>query len=214
MMTKSIKIFFLIATGIFLLPSMVIAQQLTKEEVNLKLEEGYKLMQLGQNEQADKIFRTILDQAPSLPPDICYYFGVNSFQLGKYKQSINWLNKYLELKGTNGQYFESCEEYLDLAELAYQKDQNKADDVEAIEPDYLTTEKEPTPLPEGVDRIIDCEKYGKIICPVCKGKGVIVKEGLFGKEFNTCPYGDDYGYMSCEDYNLLLQGKLEPKDRL
>jgi len=183
--------------------------QLDKEEVEKRIDHAALMMYNGQYNEADLEFKFILDNAQSLNPDICYYFGVNSLFLKKYKQSINWLNKYLELKGSQGEYSDKSTEYLALAEKAYlteRKSSTPAMDTSSIA-------KEIKPENYHIHNIIDCEKYGKIVCPVCKGKGVIIKEGLFGKEYNTCPYGDDYGYMSCEDYNLLMQGKLSPNKK-
>ncbi len=182
-------------------------EKLDKAEADKRIEHASILMYNGQYAQADEEFKFILDHAQSLNPDICYYFGVNSLFLKKYKQSINWLNKYLELKGSQGKFSDKCTDYLALAEKAYLK---KTETTEEAPSEMPEEAKELKPDNYNIHNIIDCEKYGKIVCPVCKGKGVIIKEGLFGKEYNTCPYGDDYGYMSCEDYNLLMQGKLEP----
>ena len=180
-------------------------EKIEKEEADRRIEQAANMMYNGQYEDADEAFKFVLDNSKSLNPDICYYFGVNSLFLKKYKQSINWLNKYLELKGSQGEFSDKCGDYLALAEKAYLKENNTT----STSPmDSTATAKELKPENYNINNIIDCEKYGKIICPVCKGKGVIIKEGLFGKEYNTCPYGDDYGYMSCEDYNLLMQGKL------
>ena len=202
---------FIIIFFVFWNHSLAQDNDLEKEETSARIEKAANEMYAGNYEESYQQFKSILDNAKSLPPEICYYFGVNSFQLKKYKQSINWLNKYLELKGTNGEHSESCEAYLNLAEEEYRTEhtnnsENKTDDT-------LAVVEEMVPSNYDIHNIIDCNKYGKIICPVCKGKGVIIKEGLFGKEYRTCPYGDDYGYMSCEDYNLLMQGKLEPKKR-
>src|SRR5690606_3057532 len=189
--------------------------QMEKSEVKVRMESAYKHLMAGNYEKADEEFRHVLANAPTLPPEICYYFGLNSYYLGKYKQSINWLNKYIELKGTDGQFFESSEKYLDLAEEAFRKERNIAAEGDLANPDSDThfSNSEDGFTNRKPDEVVDCERLGKVICPVCKGKGVIIKEGLFGREYNTCPYGDNYGYMSCEDYNLLLQGKLEPQQK-
>ncbi len=201
---------YLFLGGILFFCQIALAQDadFQRQQTAKQIDDAVKIMYSGDYEKADRAFRSILDQATTLPPEICYYFGVNSFRLNKYKQSINWLNKYLELIGTNGEHSESCEEYLALAEDAYLEKHGKA----SLNLETSTEEDDMAILPSNYDinSVIDCNKYGKIICPVCQGKGVIIKEGLFGKEYNTCPYGDDYGYMSCEDYNLLMQGKLNP----
>ena len=67
------------------------------------LDLGIKQFESGQYDEADESFRQVLETVQVLPAEICFYFGANSFHLEKYKQSINWLNKYIALKGTSGQ---------------------------------------------------------------------------------------------------------------
>ena len=158
----------------------------------------------GDYESADKSFRIVLESVKVLPAEICYYFGANSYYLKRYKQSINWLNKYIELKGTAGQYFEVCSKILKLAEQEYlQTNTNQ-------EPSDNLAKEESKKL-SGLSEI-DCDSGVRIICPVCMGKTVIIKKGLFGNEYRTCPYCDDHGTLSCEEYNLLLKGELKPRN--
>jgi len=166
------------------------------------LDLGIKQYENGNFEEADQSFRQVLESVKVLPAEICFYFGVNSFYLEKYKQSINWLNKYIALKGTSGQYFEECSEYLKKAEENYltasASNKNEVyDPGEAV--DYTVMPK------------VDCGPSGKVICPVCKGQTVIIKRGAFGLIYKTCPYSDDHGYLTCDEYNLLLQGLLKPR---
>ncbi len=185
---------------------MVSGQDMQHGEDMTYLELGVQQMNAGEYESADQSFRTVLESVKVLPSEICYYFGVNSYHLGRYKQSINWLNKYIELKGTSGQYFDNTTEYLRKSEEAYrsqQTDQEKetADSDSEVEVDYEN-------LPD-----LDCGPSGKLICPVCTGITVIIKRDKFGKYvYQSCPYCDDHGYLTCEEYKLLLKGALKPKD--
>lgn len=174
-------------------------------------ERGQKLMYLdlgiqqyesGNYEEADKSFREVLESVKVLPAEICYYVGVNSFYLEKYKQSINWLNKYMALKGTSGQFFDNCTKYLEKAEENYllasgEKEQEVFDPGEEV--DY-------TVMPE-----VDCGPTGKVVCPVCKGQTVIIKKSAMSLAYKSCPYCDNHGNLSCDNYNLLLKGELKPK---
>lgn len=166
------------------------------------LDLGIKQYESGRYEDADKSFRQVLETVKVLPAEICFYFGVNSFYLEKYKQSINWLNKYIALKGTTGQYFDECTLYLEKAEekylLASTNDQNEVyDPGESV--DY-------TVMPR-----IDCGPSGKVICPVCKGQTVIIKRSAMSLAYRSCTYCDNHGNLTCDEYNLLLQGELKPK---
>ena len=178
-------------------------------ELLQRMDKGAELMELAKFEEADIEFKYVLDHAPVIPADICYYFGANSFYLDKYKQAINWLSKYIELKGTMGRHFDEAERLLELAKVRYQQESLSLEGG-TTSADFQANDE---PQEFVITTDIDCGPTGKLICPVCHGKGVIIKNGLFGKEYNTCQYGDEYGYMTCEDYNLLLQGKLKPKKR-
>ena len=51
---------------------------------------------------ADSLLKKTILKQESVSSEITFLFGKNSYFLKKYEQSINWLNKYLELKGQNG----------------------------------------------------------------------------------------------------------------
>src|SRR4051812_32839687 len=57
---------------------------------------------------ADVKFLYVLKNIKSVPSDLAYYFGKNSYYIGKYKQSVDWLNKYIQLKGTSGTFSEDA----------------------------------------------------------------------------------------------------------
>jgi hypothetical protein len=146
---------------------------------------------------ADEKFRYVLDNIKSVPSDLTFHFGKNSFFLGKYKQSIDWLNKYIQLKGTNGQFYTQAVDWKKKAEDEFLKE--KAADSKKVEEVFST------------DYDIDCGPTGKVTCPVCKGDHVIIKKGAFGNEYKTCGYCNEHGVLTCEEYNKLLRGELKPK---
>jgi hypothetical protein len=57
---------------------------------------------------ADAKIVNILKTVRSVPSDLTFYLGKTSFYLQKYKQSVDWLNKYIQLKGTSGQFSEEA----------------------------------------------------------------------------------------------------------
>jgi hypothetical protein len=176
---------------------MAILEQRRKAEVMRELDSGVYFMDNMQYELADKKFRYVLQNVKAVPSDLTFYFGKNSFYTANYKQSIDWLNKYIELKGTTGQHYNEAATILAKAEGEFNK--SKSQNVKKAE----------EVLSKNYD--IDCGPGGKAYCPVCKGDHVIVKKGPFGDEFKTCPYCDDHGLLSCEDYNKLLRGELKKK---
>ena len=165
--------------------------------ISMALDEGVELMEQGKFKEADSKFREVLRNVNVVPTNLTYYFGKNSYYLGKYRQSIDWLNKYIELKGTSGQYYQDCVAFLEKAERAHME-KRKVDLKEAEE--VLAS-----------DYYIDCGPAGKVVCPVCKGKTVIITQGTFSNIYKTCPYSDNHGNLSCDEYNLLLRGELEAK---
>ena len=170
-------------------------EQRKKTAVLQQLDSGVYFMDMGDYATADQKFRHVLENIKSVPSDLTFFFGKNSFHLKKYKQSIDWLNKYIQLKGTTGQYYEEATQYLNNAETEFVKE--KSDEAkktgEVLSKDYD----------------IDCGPSGKVSCPVCKGDHVIVKKGPFGDEYKTCPYCNEHGILTCEEYNKLLRGQLK-----
>lgn len=173
-------------------------EQAKNAAIMRKLDRGIEKMELADYQQADRLFREVLAEAKVVPTELTFYFGKNSYLMEKYKQSIDWLNKYIEIKGTKGQFFEEAKGILAKANAAYLEVRSaNTSEAEAI----LTSN----------NFNVDCGPSGMVICPVCQGEGVIIQNGPFGRVYKSCPYSDDYGRLSCEDYNKLLQGELQPR---
>lgn len=172
-------------------------EQIRKAALMREMDSGVYLMDVGKYALADAKFQHVLDNVRSVPSDLTFYFGKNSFHLQKYKQSIDWLTKYIQLKGTNGQFSREAIEWLKQAEAEFMKEKATAS-IKASE--VLSTSYD-----------IDCGPAGKVTCPVCKGDHVVIKRGAFGDEYKTCQYCDDHGWLTCEEYNLLLRGQLKPR---
>lgn len=170
-------------------------EQMKKSELLRQLDSGVYYMDIGDHLTADAKFRFVLENIKSVPSDLTFFFGKNSYYIEKYKQSIDWITKYIQLKGTNGQYSKEAASLLKNAEAEYLKEKanemQKAGEVLSVNYD------------------IDCGPAGKVTCPVCKGDHVLIKKGAFGSEYTTCPYCNDHGLLTCEQYNLLLRGELK-----
>jgi hypothetical protein len=162
------------------------------------LDSGVYYMDHSEYTLADQKFKYVMDNVKSVPSDLTFYFGKNSFYLNRFKQSIDWLNKYIQLKGTSGQYHKEAIDYLKRAETEFIKEKN------------IEAQKAGEVLSANYD--IDCGPSGKVSCPVCKGDHVITKKAAFGDEYKTCPYCDEHGILTCEEYNQLLRGQLKAKN--
>lgn len=163
-----------------------------------ELDSGVYFMNEGNYKSADEKFKYVLANIQGVPSDLAYHFGKNSYLLGQYAQSVDWLNKYIQLKGMNGQYSEDAVRWLRKAEEGVLEARAKEN-----------AEKEAQLLSSNYD--IDCGPTGKVICPVCNGNHVIIKAGPFGDQYQTCPYCNEHGILTCEEYNLLIRGSLKPK---
>lgn len=175
-------------------------QHARKAELMRTMDQGVDSMNVGKYAVAEELFKKVLKGSKVIPTDLCFYFGKNSYNLEKYQQSVDWLNKYIEIKGTSGQYYEETLTLLDKANAEYLKIKSK--ERQEAQNILLSNNYE-----------IDCGPSGKVICPVCQGEGVIIENGPFGKKYRECPYSDDHGYLTCEQYNQLLRGELEPQNK-
>jgi hypothetical protein len=172
-------------------------EQRKKAELLRQLDSGVYFMDNNEYLAAEAKFKYVLEHVKSVPSDLTFFFGKNSYLLDKYKQSIDWLNKYIQLKGTSGQYYNEATQLLEKAQAGYVKEKAKE------------TKKTEEVLSSNYD--IDCGPAGKVTCPVCKGTHVIIKRGAFGDDYRTCPYCDDHGMLTCDEYNRLLRGQLDKK---
>lgn len=163
--------------------------------VRAQLDSAVYLTDNGEYQAADEKYVYVLKNMKSIPSDLAYNFGRNSYQLGKYSQSIDWLNKYIQLKGTSGTYSDEAATWLEKANAARLKERQE----ESANASVI--------LSRNYD--IDCGPTGKVTCPVCKGSTVVIKRTYFGESYKTCTACNHNGYLNCEDFNKLLRGELK-----
>src|SRR4051812_1930205 len=167
--------------------------------VRQQMDSGIYYMDHEEFELADSKFKYALNNMRSIPSDLTFFFGKNSYFLGKYKQSVDWLTKYIQLKGTTGSYSAEAMDWKKKAEAGL-VEVHKGETVRALE----TLSK---------DYIIDCGPLGKVTCPVCNGSTVIIKKGYMGETYTTCQYCDKHGQLTCDEYNQLIRGQLKASNR-
>jgi len=145
---------------------------------------------------ADSILKEKILNNNRVSSELTFLFGKNSFFLEKYEQSINWLNKYLELKGESGIFSDESIKFLELS-----NSKNLTENSKNIENVYVELYSY---------NYIDCQNNRKV-CPICKGTSVMIIETDVSKIYKTCPFSDNKGFLTCDEYNLFLRGKLKPK---
>ena len=182
---KPIIIFFIP----FFIPNISFSQKSEVKVIeDLILEQKYFL--------ADSILKEKILNNNRVSSELTFLFGKNSFFLEKYEQSINWLNKYLELKGESGIFSDESIKFLELS-----NSKNLIENSKNIENVYVELYSY---------NYIDCQNNRKV-CPICKGTSVMIIETDVSKIYKTCPFSDNKGFLTCDEYNLFLRGKLKPK---
>lgn len=171
---------------------------LSQEYRSLLIDSEQSIINERYNE-ADSLLIIIINNIDSIPSNLTFLFGKNSYHLKKYKQSINWLNKYIELKGMLGIYTEEAIKYLELANTNYII--NSKSDTENVIIELFSY------------RYIECPNDKKL-CPICKGSSVMITKTNLGKIYRTCPFSDEKGFLTCDQYNNFLRGKLVPKIKI
>ncbi|MFA0962835.1 hypothetical protein AB9P05_13615 [Roseivirga sp. BDSF3-8] len=171
--------------------------RLEKTEALTKMDKAIALTDAGKYTEANGYFLEAMDQLEVLPPELCYHFGRNSYYLKKYSQSLSWLYKYLELKGSQGRYSTEAGKFIEKAESGLRQEKEGLVKVSTL------TE----PSTEEYSVAAPCEKGQQVKCPVCHGEGVVITQGVFENTYRTCPYGDD-GAMACETFMLFRDGRL------
>ena len=156
-----------------------------KEIENLILKKEYQ--------KADSILKRNIINNNKVSSELTFLFGKNSFFLKKYKQSINWLNKYLELKGELGKYADESIRFLELSNAKNILESEK--DLENVYVKLFSY------------NYIECKNDRKI-CPICEGSSVIIIETEVSKIYKTCPFSDNKGFLTCDEYNMFLRGEL------
>ncbi len=184
--------------SIVLLLTFQLNAQTAESQLQLFIDDGVALMNQRSYAKANEKFQVVINQLKPLPSRIAFYFGKNSYFLGEYKQSINWLSKYIQLKGTSAPFYDEAKQYLSLSEKSY-LEQNKS---------------ELSEIEEDLNSDFECYSQDKMVCPACKGTGVLITKGVLQNRYETCPFSGGDGYLSCTEYNLFLKGKLKPADEI
>jgi hypothetical protein len=170
-------------------------QRQRNRSIREELDSAIALTDAGEYEAADAKYRHVLQNLKSLPSDLTFHFGKNSYLMGQYSQSVDWLNKYIQLKGTGGQYSEEAVTWLKKAEQDLLKEREEKSKQASV---LLSKNYN-----------IDCGPSGKVTCPVCNGSTVVIKKTYLGDSYKTCTFCKQLGYLTCEDYNKMLRGELK-----
>ena len=164
--------------------------------MNQRLNYAKELMAQEKYQEANAVFREMLNSGQVLPDDLAYLFAETLYMLGQYQNSRNFLIKYLQVAGKNGNYYKQATE-LDalLEEKLHENEYCAFCNHEGYR--FITCTH-----CEGSGQVIDhCShcKGSKIInCQTCYGEGVQIYTDNFGKrKYKTCPTCKGNGTHDC-----------------
>lgn len=182
----------LLVTSLFLILSLTTKALPIDSLVMEKVKEGVYYMENEQYQKAGVTFGELMKPGIVLPDEICYYMGNSLYHTGRTRNSLRFLWKYLELTDTIGVYYH---ETIALLESMGEGNPNeKVDDIE--DENFISVQDDP------------CQGKDHVVCPICGGTGVIVKQSNFGTVYKTCAYSNEHGVMDCESYKKYLDGEL------
>ncbi|GAB2502801.1 outer membrane protein assembly factor BamD [Algoriphagus taiwanensis] len=147
-------------------------------------------------ETANSIFRNLIDSGLPLPEEMPYYFSETLYHLGQYDNSQNFLNKYLEITGFNGQNYKGA---VELKE----KLSGPIAEIRACSLCDLKGYRFGTCFTcEGKKQIEQscsyCKSKGVVGCSRCAATGMIKKTNVFNiVEFYECERCSGKGRLTC-----------------
>ena len=166
-------------------PYYVFGQMNTGHQVSQLTKEAKELMDEGHYKAAYKAFRAILDSEKVLPTNLSYYFSETLYHLGQYQNSQNFLDKYLKITGTGGDYYHKANTLLRLLT-------DKFNEIAACSfCDISGYQLISCTYCNGAKHLVEschiCSGVGIIDCKKCGGEGILIMVGVLDeKKYQTC----------------------------
>ncbi|MDN3690222.1 tetratricopeptide repeat protein [Cyclobacterium jeungdonense] len=158
-------------------------------------------------QDANAHFREIIASNLPIPPEMPYYFAETLYQLGQYHNSDNFVRKYLDLNGFEGEHYTNARALLEkLADPMAAIRSCEFCDSRGYRYQTCTTchgeghTEQPCSL---------CRGHGVIGCSRCAGDGLVTKKNVFNiVEYFECERCSGEGRLTCTQCNgsLVEQG--------
>jgi hypothetical protein len=160
------------------------------------LEEAKGYMAKEDYRAADKKFRQILSLNEVVPTEALYFFAFTLEKNHQLQSSRNFLNKYTDLTGKSGEYFNEARMLQNRLDVL-------AREIEAC--DYcdndgfrLVTCGQCDGSGHVDDKCPLCHGFGEITCHKCLGEGVQISKNQFGENvYKTCDVCAGKGKETC-----------------
>lgn len=172
------------------------AQTSDQPLVSQYLEQAKNLMYEGKYQDANVVFRKMLALNTTLPEDMSYLFAETLFHLKQYRNSQNFLTKYLTLTGRTGSYYDAALELQELLDVAVREVINclfcNGVGFRLV---ACTTCNEEGSIKKTCP---NCQGLGRTKCTKCYGEGVLVSLNRLGtRQYATCDNCDGKGIHTC-----------------
>lgn len=183
-------------------------QEQFDEEVLALFEKARAQMEADDYEGANATFRKALATKKVLPTSLSYFFAKTLFVIHQNQNAKNFVDKYIELAGQGGDYYDEALTLKNLIEQEFQ-------DIKDCQLCNLSGYKYITcdnckGVGETVELCYKCNGNSPVMCPQCIGRGVVITTKAFGEKiYNSCTRCESKGYIDCP----ICHGKKEISGR-
>ena len=166
-------------------------------EIRALMNQAVDEMSSGKYAEANVTFRKMLASKRVLPTNMSYFFAETLYMINQFHNSENFVDKYLNLAGKGGDYYDQA---VGLKQLLEDKKTEIKDCNYCNIFGYRLVKCQ---LCDGHGSLKStcyyCKGYGKTNCLTCQGDGVIITKNIFGvEEYRTCHVCDTKGYNVCK----------------
>lgn len=189
-------IFLITGTAVFAQDPDFPVQQQFDEDVEALIAQARAQMEADDYEGANITFRKALATKKVLPTSMSYFFAKTLFVIHQNQNAKNFVEKYIELAGKGGDYYEEAVTLRNLIDQEFQ-------DIKDCELCNLSGYRYATcdncnGLGHTVELCYKCYGNSPIMCPQCIGRGVVITTTAFGeKVYSSCNKCESKGYIDC-----------------
>jgi DnaJ-class molecular chaperone len=153
-------------------------------------------MEAGEYEKANEFFRQIIQSNAAIPSEMPYLFAETLYQLKQYNNSLNFLNKYLDLNGFQGEHYQEAKALEKKLEEPMRQIENCS---YCDKKGYLLLSCTTCSGEKQVEQLCTlCKAQGIVGCSRCAGKGIVTKKNVFNiVEYYDCERCSGSGRLTC-----------------
>ena len=171
-------------------------QQQFEPEVETLIAKARQQMAADDYEGANVTFRQALATKKVLPTSMSYFFAKTLFVIHQNQNAKNFVEKYIELAGQGGDYYEDAVRLLELINAEFKAiEECKFCNLSGYR--YTTCEN-CGGAGETIEDCYKCHGNSPIMCPKCIGRGVVITVTSFGEKiYTSCDRCQSKGYIDC-----------------